>query len=292
MTAFAISFARDRVVVASDTLGYAPDRHEAKPLGFVSKIIPLPHIHAVLFGRGQMSIIYQAAVELMRAPNLFDVEDAALALPAALRTITAAYADDNDIEEWGTVGLAEVALAGWSDRGRRMRFFEFFNLKGYALEQDTAADLKGSVFTTTPRLPPDRTPAVAGMNIDQALVALMRAERDFFADNSDLMGGAVIGGEIVAWQLDRDAAISHRTLYRFPDYVQTKTAAAAVFSRLARGDIEINLNEALVPADEALDTAVAPPEPPANVVAVAPGATRAERRRAEKLARQGARRVA
>jgi hypothetical protein len=287
MSAFVIDFRQDRIIVATDTLAYAPDRHNVKPLGFISKVIPIPHLHCLIFGRGMAKIIFQAAVELMLSPNLADIEDAATALPDALRRITDAYADENQIDHWGEVGLADVNLVGWSERSRRMRIFVFENTQdAYACQTDSASNF----LRTTPALPPHWTPKIDGLTLDQRLIALIKAERDLFDDERELACGAAIGGEVVAWKLE-PSSISQRVLFRFPDYERVKNAAAAVFSRLLRGDYAVDLNSALIPADEMVAGEDIRKEA-AEVAPLAPGASRAERRRAERVARKAAKRAA
>jgi hypothetical protein len=80
VTAFAIDFRRNRVIVAGDTLAYVPDRTEARPLGYFSKIFPVAHLKAVLFCRGQMQIGAAAALWLSLSPNINTIEDAAAEL--------------------------------------------------------------------------------------------------------------------------------------------------------------------------------------------------------------------
>jgi hypothetical protein len=63
MTAYAISFARERVVVAADTVFYLPDRQAAPPriVGYGTKIHPLAHLRAAIFGRGISKLITETA---------------------------------------------------------------------------------------------------------------------------------------------------------------------------------------------------------------------------------------
>ena len=89
MSAFAVDFRPDRLIVAGDTLGYAPDRAEARPLGFIPKVLPLPHLRGVMFARGMQIIPVRALAYLMLSPSLFTVEAVADALPAVLQELSA-----------------------------------------------------------------------------------------------------------------------------------------------------------------------------------------------------------
>jgi hypothetical protein len=87
---------------------------------------------------------------------------------------------------------------------------------------------------------------------------------------------AIIGGEMQLTAVD-PAGISCRTIGKFPDFEQTYHAAAAVTARLLRGDAVVDVRDGLVAVEE---------------IVTAPGASRAERRRAEKLDRKAAKRHA
>ena len=121
MTSYALGYSRKKVVVASDTLAYVPDIREVKPLGFVSKVLAIPHLNAVLFSRGQYEICVRAWAALMIPPTAKSVEDAAAALPEMLRSISIAYCDEHDIGDYRDVCLLELAFIGFSPAKGRIR---------------------------------------------------------------------------------------------------------------------------------------------------------------------------
>jgi hypothetical protein len=277
-------------------LAYVPNRKEAIPLGFVSKILPLPHLKAALFARGQQLPVIQAAAEFMTAPHVSSLEDAAILLGMVLRTFTAAYADQHDIDDWTAVGMIEAYLIGYSDEKSRMRLYRLTNMTGYRLEPDN--DYTGTIACSFPELPEARKPKLDGLSPEDQCVALIKAERDYFAAEPEAMCGAFIGGEIVSWSIDPAGAMAYRVLHRFEDYEQQKNAGAAITGRIQGGLLKVNLRDALVPTEEmrdlAAEAAVAGAKARASIkpAAAAPGMSRAERRRAEALARRRSGRAA
>jgi hypothetical protein len=281
MTAFALTYTPNRVIVASDTLGYVPNRREAKPLGFIPKILPLPHLQSLLFGRGQMALLYRAGLEFMLAPQLRHVEAAAEVLPDLMRKLTSNYAIEMDLPaDWESLGIFEGYLIGWSEQVGRMRAWQFSNTTSYRLVGDTAPK---SIVATCPELPAARWPSTAGLSPDRQLIALMKALRSYFEDEPELLCGARLGGEIVSWELRPGGMLSHRVLERFSDYQEVRNAGAAVASRIARdGNDQFDLADALVSTSQMRSI----PAPPEAIM------SRAERRRAERAAKKVAKHAA
>jgi len=289
MTAFAIKFERSSVTIASDTLAYVPRRGEARPLGFISKVIGLPQLRAVLFSRGQYEILVRVAAAAMLSPQTLGIEDLADALPAMLRIETDAYAEAHDIDDWRGVNLCEVVLAGWSEAGERMRMWCLNNYEDYTA-QDDGGRFYGQLMTM-PRLSDAQLRGIDKQPTIAALVAAMKVERQVFADNPDLMGGMILGGEILATEIT-PAGVSQRVVHRFEDFEATRHAAAAVAGRILRGDDVPAVADGLRRLDECsglddLPNASAPSTPP-----VITGTSRQQRRAAEKLARKAGRRAA
>ena len=96
MTALAIDIRRERLAVGSDTAGYLI-ADEIAPLYYVSKVLAMPYLRAVLFGCGITAIGYKAAFDLMVSPQLLTIEAAAEALPDMLHRITEQYAAEMGI---------------------------------------------------------------------------------------------------------------------------------------------------------------------------------------------------
>jgi hypothetical protein len=237
MSAFAFSYAHQRIVVAADSLAYIPDRVEVKPLGFISKVLPLPHLKAVLFTRGQYTIAACAMAQLLLAPGIMTIEGAAAALPDILQDETEVNASLNGIGDPESLFMLEAVLCGWSEAKRRMRVWQFFNYEGF--KPHTEGDGHYQLHAWPP-LPATHAPKLApGMDTDARLVATMQALRSYFEDVSDANCGARVGGEILSTEITPHG-MCQRVLHRFSDYEQTRHAAAAVLSRVERGDLDIS----------------------------------------------------
>lgn len=254
MTAFAIDFHPDRLTIASDTLGYIPSGAGAKPAGFYDKVHQIPHLNAVIFARGQLWIAAWAAVHLaMGGAN--SLENAALSLPAALREITQKYAEIYGISDIANRGVAEVVFAGWSKADRRMKIWGFNNYEDY-VQQEDGGRFYG--FLTMPQLPEQMRRSSSTRPVDDQLVDAMKAERVYFATNSELMGGATIGGEVKAVEI-RPEGISTRTLHRFEDFESTSHAVSTVGQRILAGCEKLDLSDGLTPVDKLRNSAEVEP---------------------------------
>ena len=76
----------------------------------MSKVHPLAHHRAAIFGRGMAQIIAEAAVLVGLSPQLCTIEQVAEAMPKLLRLVTVRYCRSADIEDPRAYGLAEVYL--------------------------------------------------------------------------------------------------------------------------------------------------------------------------------------
>jgi hypothetical protein len=275
MTAFALEMTRDRFTVCADSLGYTING--GKPLTVaMQKVIPLPALRAVIYSRGMFQITVHVAAELMMRYDIQDIEHAAEILPELLSTATERVCALHDIEtDPAELMMLEFTLAGWSERDRRVKWWDFNNYEGYAASEPLVTDTRR--IWGSPSLPAEYKPTVpAGMAPERQLVEVMKAQRRHFAENP-AMAGAIIGGEVHATTVT-EAGISHRVLYRFPDYAAMKTACAAVAARLYRGDDPeaLDIEAGMTPVADGVDPA-------------AEGETaidRAERRRAERAAKR------
>lgn len=274
MTGFAIDLRRDRILIASDTLGYSLAR-PPKPLGFVPKIIPFPHLRAALFGRGSLAILATAGAQLMVKLGLYDFDSAVDILPDVLREATRHYALEMDVADPDALMLFEALWAGWSEKDGRMHITAFRNFEGdYAPVSEDADGL-----SSLPTLPGDYVPRGAGaLPVDKQLVAVMQSLRRYFADHPEVVP-AIIGGEISITEITKHG-VATRMVHRFADFETTRIAAAAVAARYARGDEAFDIEAAVCRADDAIEA-----EDPAVVVRL----SRAERRRSEKQQRRAAR---
>lgn len=278
MTAYAISFQPRRVLIASETLAYLPDRTAAPPLGFVLKVWTIPRLRAAIVARGQMSIALAAAARLMATPALETVEDAAEELPAILRRDTQDYCANYGIDR--TVGLLELQLIGWSVPQQRMLRWGFSNVTDY---DPQPFDGYGTI--ALPALPRSFVPKLPTVTKFPDLVRVIHAIDKFFVAEPALSCGARAGGEIIGTEITPDGiAWSH--LHRFANYAEQATAGAAMMARIERGEIDVSrtLAEGLVPAGEMVDASAAPAVPPIPVPL-----SRQQRRAAERAERKGRR---
>jgi hypothetical protein len=201
------------------------------------------------------------------------------------------YGAEHDIADPQDYALAEVAFCGYSEAERRMRLFYFNNSDNYE-SQDDGGQYYGAVLPMS-ILPEDVMPKLAGP-VDAQLKAVMLAAQKFFVDRPDLMGGARMGGHVMVTAVT-PLGISSRVIHEFADFKATRNAAAAIAARLLRGDEVVSVADGLTAAGDmqrADELPIPGAEAAANAAAPALGATRAERRRAEKAAKKAGRRAA
>lgn len=287
MTAF-IFDRRDpkRLLIASDTLGYTMSRNP-KPLGFAAKIVPIPHLRGALAGRGAMSINASTAAHLMLRADLVSFADVVDALPAILRGITEQYSEQQGIADPDSLMLSESLWCGWNDATDRCEIVAFRNFEGYrAVPDDGTAGV-----SCLPLITPEYIPkGLAQVPPEQALVALMQAMRRFLADHPEVVP-ALVGGEIQITEVTAKGVAS-QIVHRFEDFETVRHAAAAVRGRIERGEDTIDIEAGVCRVDGMIDADQYVAAAAANTAAPSPGGTRAERRRAEKAAKKGARHAA
>lgn len=251
MTAYAIGFSRKKVVAASDSLAYVPDRSDVKPLGFCSKVLAIPHLNAAILSRGQYELAVRAWAALSLPITAQTLEEAAAALPDMLRSISVAYCDEHDLGDYRDVGLLELAFVGFSTAKNRMRLFQYRNYDDYATHE-TPAGWTGAV--AWPSLPPAYMPAIAGFPNDKQLVHIVQAVGRWFEAEPEINTGQRVGGEIIVTEIT-PAGISTRIVHRFEDFDVVRNTAAAVAGRYLRGDLSTDgvVRDGLVPVDSMVD---------------------------------------
>lgn len=284
MTGFVIDLLQKQLTVATDTMCYVGA--DSRPLGFVAKILPLPTVQGVMFGRGQTDIALETFGILLRQYDLESIEEAAERLPEILRGATERYADDQGIEDHREFAMFGCCLAGVSKRDGKAKIWEFENVQDF----EPRGPRTGPAVITLPALPQRYVPpGVKTMTQDRALVAIMRAMRNYFAETPDAR--TALGGEIVAWTVAA-AGMSYKALHRFEDFEETRRVAAVVRERVSNGDFEPVI-ETLARADQLRGPAANDALVDATAVATAEAAPtgRAERRRLAQLARKEAKRT-
>ena len=235
MTAIAILFERNRMMIAADTLGYAPDRKSVRPLGFISKVMIIPHLRGVLFSRGMFQVTVESAASLLLSPQLATIEAAADALPEILIGHTEKYAARQGISDWPRLGLLELVFAGWSETENRMKLWQYISSDLFRPREDEEGHYGSLSF---PRLPPKYAVVAADLSESDRLVAMVKAIDQYFTDEPGINCGQRVGGEIIVTDIV-PSGIATRRLYRFADYEQTQHAAAATVARIGRGDRQL-----------------------------------------------------
>jgi hypothetical protein len=178
LTGFVIDLRKDRLTVGSDTCSYVVGA-TIRPAGFTSKVIQLPHLRAVLFGRGIIEIGLRGAYALMLSPEVCTIADAAEVLPLRLREITAEYAEGTGIEDHRAVHIFEAVLAGYDAAQERMRLMTLYNYEGedgYRVDEFPPGAYG---FVTMPVLPPEFAlgAEVMRLPLDKRMIAGCRRAR-------------------------------------------------------------------------------------------------------------------
>ncbi len=296
MTAFAHDYRRDRITVCADTLGYVPDRREVRPLGFLCKVFSLPHLRAVVYGRGQMWLVAQAVAALQLDSDCVEIEDAAALLPGKLRKLTAQYAQlvgwQGNIAE---IHALELTLAGYSQAEGRMRLWQFASYENYKPHNENDSDYGGPY--PWPILPVQYRPRQdPSQPLEKRMIGVIQAIDRYFVAEPGINHGQRVGGEITLTEVTPDA-ITSRVVFRFPNYEQVRHAAAAVSARMQRGQIDgaAAVRKGLISADEAVWSETGLPMKatigatrvaPMTIAAPAHPMSRQERRRLEREARK------
>jgi hypothetical protein len=219
VTAFAIDLRRERVEIAADTAVFVPTTAgDQKAIGRTSKIYPVPHLRCLVFGRGFLQVIAEAAFVLGTAPGLETAEDAAAAMPQVLRAAAARLPIDSS-----QYMIAEVQLIGWSAERRGFRWWT------WASDDDFAGQAYSDAVFGVHAIPPvlDGLPRRHG-TVAAHLVAVLQAQRRFYAARPDL-GFFEIGGDLQLWTLTPDA-LRMRVVHRMPVGIDKQLAR-----RLAAG---------------------------------------------------------
>jgi hypothetical protein len=276
LTAYCLNFGPREVLIAGDTLIYTANN---EPLGFIDKVTPLPRMRAAFFSRGAHVIGVSALATLALRYDVQTFEAAAAALPAILAEVTEDAAAKYDIEDPDGLILFEGRFVGWSEAEKRMRLYQYDNYDGYRQNGDE----NPVGWKACPPLEPEHIPpGLKAQTPERICIEILKAHRRAFAARLG-HDKLPVGGEITLTRVT-ERSVDTRIIHRFEDAAEHGHAAAAVAARIARGDAPaIDLNEALTPVENGIRINGGP---------TAPGVSRAERRRAEKMARKTAKRAA
>lgn len=206
MTALCALLTPAAVVVMTDTL---ITNHDYRPTHFGAKAYPVPHLDALISGRGCSQLIaglaFDAACRSLIADFDVLIELAAKELPVRWASLEA-----------GPLETSTAYIWGWSPRHGKFMGYAFSSASGFAAEE----------------MPEGRLCA-PGLS-DEALAADLLANPDQLAGLLDIMIAAAeegradpapepcqIGGEVILYLLKRDddgsVSTTSRIIHRFPN---------------------------------------------------------------------------
>jgi hypothetical protein len=184
-----------------------------EPIGFVTKIVTLPHARAAWLGAGLYDIQVRVGAELMLRPELLLFAELVEALPDIIADEVAVAARSRGVDS-GEVMLFAGALVGWDEQTKRFAMVTFDG-------PDFAPQRTEATLIGIPNVPPDYLPAgFVGMTPELRAIAAMRSIRRFTDEHGNDIGLPPIGGEIVLTELLPDR-ISTRVAARFENYPET-----------------------------------------------------------------------
>ena len=129
MTAASLMYFADRVTICSDTRVY-DDLGSA--VGHAGKVYPIPHLRALFFGRGKLSITSTIVVKLLLSPQLHTFDDAAAALSDLYQAVTDEWCEATGFDRTGQP-LHECCFAGWSEMKQQVRLAFASSIDDFAL---------------------------------------------------------------------------------------------------------------------------------------------------------------
>jgi hypothetical protein len=204
--------------------------------------VMLPRVRAVMFGRCAMPILMRAAATLMLWP-LLAIEDVIKELPDVLRPLATHYAEKHELGDHRTLCVAEIYLAGWCPKERRMRLWTLNNYEDFVPRENV--DAVG--LRVAPGL--GRAGELSGKTREEQLVALLEAERIGFAAHPEAMLGSTVGGEVHAVCVT-PTVMEHRILHRFDNYDALLAEGTANAARLRSGEYVPAVRDGIVPVDD------------------------------------------
>lgn len=196
------------VIVMADTV---MTTHDGRPVAFVSKIFPVPHLSAVVSGRGTIGLIAGWAYDLCHAMLVDDFDMAVQLAPDAL---AAKWAD----LEGQRTDTSTVYMWGWSAAAVRFIGYQFRSWNAFAAEiigdgTNYAPGLADSALMGEINADPDRFNAMLRM--------MIAAKEENDALPQDDPDRCYIGGEVVVVTLslnESDTIVtSSFVFHRFPD---------------------------------------------------------------------------
>jgi len=197
----------ETVVVMADTL---MTDASGKPAAFVSKVFPIPHLSALVSGRGTIALIAGWAFDLCHTMVVDDFDMAVQLAPAALNARWAAL-------EGQRTETTTVYMWGWSASAGGFVGYSFRSWDGFTSGEmghgtNYAPGLNDAARKVEIHADPDRMNALVQMMI------AAKDENDAIPMNEP--DRCNIGGEVVAFMLTRpqsEVLLSVQVIHRFPD---------------------------------------------------------------------------
>jgi len=239
MTAFVLQIGAKTATVAGDSLAYLVDR---RPIGTMSKILPLPQARTALIFRGQYSCIVAGWSALMEMLDLDSVEKVCDRLPAVLRDVAEQYCRSHGIGDYRSILFLEVAAIGFSAKTKGIKLAQFLNLDGFNAEWLPDGWQGTKYFPYVPEYAPKAGSGSPDAQLVEGVIGLGR----YLAQHDRIK----VGGEVIACEISAKG-LESRILHRFSDYQSDRTAGAAIEARIMRGDYDADmLRKELVGGEE------------------------------------------
>lgn len=203
MTALIYSLAPQGVWIAMDTLVVRPDNK--RPIKFVTKIYPIPHLTSVMCGTGVMQFALHWSNTIQTKVVGTDITSLDDLAPAVLPQMAAHYGISKD-------QTSTIYHFGFAKNQGRFVGFAYRSTNGFKSEvlQD------GIGFKPHSEELKQLATTVLDSNKITDMIALMTGQKAM-DDGQSVTRRLGIGGEIQLLLLD-EAAVTVRVIHRFPDY--------------------------------------------------------------------------
>lgn len=207
------------VVIVSDSLmGCVPPgvpRTEVVPAAFVQKVFPVPHLDAVISGRGDSDII---VAWVNRAATRVLARDFDVLCDLAPDLIRKTVQECNDGRDFDFDGTTSIFMWGWSARAGRFVGFSYRSPKNYVPEP------MGYGVVFAPMFDAERPDIKEAMGGEQTPIALVKAMQQQHLEHP-----ADVGGDVMIMTMtkpsDEEIEYSARRLFRFENYEDDYEAA-------------------------------------------------------------------
>jgi hypothetical protein len=209
MTAAALNFYSDRVTICADTSVYDD---LGQSVGHNAKVYALPHLRALFFARGKLSITTGIVTGLLLSPHIHSYDEAASAIGDLYRETADAWCAATGFDRTGQ-RLHEGMLAGWSESERRMRLVFHSCIDNF---EPHFEDAYGGPIAW-PRVPAEFVPQARSTDTtDDRLRGILLGIDRWCVENAEAAGGVRLGGAMLLADLT-ETGITYRTIGTFED---------------------------------------------------------------------------